>query len=114
MAQAHEDKFASDFYMLVGEGKIDAGKVMAKLMSSMMNSYSGENAKSFVESMLCEHRTLQQTFMSSIVLDFIKKVAKLDKNMHFDGRNDAMKTVCDLLFEALKKEGIENCGLPLV
>ena len=85
---------------------------IAGMVSSMLNSFSNKNAKEFVASILNDHPTLQQRFMSEIVIRFIRDVARKDSSC-FDDRNEMTYHACCKLLETLKNENIEN-GLPMI
>lgn len=85
-------------------------KIASELMDKM-NSF-GANGKPFVEQVLSEHKTLQQTFMSEIIIKFIKTVATAP-NWRFDGRNEAMRNICQKLYAVLEEQYCQD-GLPLI
>ena len=64
------------------------GKELAKEISNSLNTY-GFDTKGFCETMMGEHRTLQQSFMR-LIRDYIQYVAEQPDYM-FDGRNEASR-----------------------
>ena len=64
------------------------GKELAKEIGSSLNTY-GFDTKGFCETVMNEHRTLQQSFMR-LIRDYIKYVAEQPDYM-FDGRNEASR-----------------------
>lgn len=64
------------------------GKELAKEVSSSLNTFSFDT-KGFCETMMHEHRTLQQNFMR-LIRDYIAYVAEQPDYM-FDGRNEASR-----------------------
>jgi len=85
---------------------------IAEMMSVMLNNFSNKNAKEFVAAILNDHPTLQQRFMSEIVIRFIRDVARKDSSC-FDERNEMTQHTCCKLLAVLKNENIEN-GLPMI
>lgn len=81
-------------------------------VSDMLNSFGDKNSKEFVSVILNDHPTLQQRFMSEIVIRFIYEISK-KREACFDGRNKMTYDVCRQLVEMLKQSGVEN-GLPTI
>ena len=54
--------------------------------------------------MLNCHRTLNQKFTGTFVLNFIRNMAIKYKNMDYDGRNELACKMCNFMWEGLKKE----------
>ena len=74
-----------------------AEDIAGRLMDIVNTMWTGEDTmEMIVNRILDSHRTLQQAFFGSFVLKFIEEVANKD-TVWFDGRNDYMKSVCDML-----------------
>mgnify|MGYP004700826199 CR=1 FL=1 len=82
---------------------------IAKKLSNKLNSFGSQQGKEFVAIFLKEHPTLQQRFMSEIVVRFIVEAVKCP----YDDRNAKTHYICSKLLETLKQENAEN-GLPMI
>ncbi len=91
----------------------------AKAMERAVNQFGGQEDAEYIVQHLCSmHRTLNQSFVSRIILPFVRQMA-----MHYDtgccdARNESACKACFLMWEALKAEyGIEDgadFSLPMV
>ena len=81
------------------------GKDLAKEIGSSLNTFSFDK-KGFCETMMREHRTIQQNFMR-LIRDYMRFVAEQPDYM-FDGRNEASRDF------ARKVAEIEDNQLPMI
>ena len=85
---------------------------LADQLLNSLNTFSGHAAREFINQILVSgHPTLQQKFMSDVVIGFIRTVVLTDH--YVDGRNEEMKRICQKLYEVLKSEG-RDIGLPFI
>ena len=89
---------------------MDQEQIAKELMRSL-NCLSGNSARKFINQILIDHPTLQQKFMSDVVIGFIRTVVLTDH--YVDGRNEEMKRICEKLYEVLKNEN-KDVGLPFI
>ena len=81
------------------------GHELAKEIASSLNTFSFDK-KGFCETMMHEHRTIQQNFMR-LIRDYMQFVAEQPDYM-FDGRNEASRDF------ARKVAEIEDNQLPMI
>ncbi len=81
------------------------GTELAKVIGNSLNTFSFDK-KGFCETMMKEHRTIQQNFMR-LIRDYIEYVSEQPDYM-FDGRNEASRDF------AKKVMQIEDNQLPYV
>ena len=81
------------------------GHELAKEIASSLNTFSFDK-KGFCETMIREHRTIQQNFMR-LIRDYMQFVAEQPDYM-FDGRNEASRDF------ARKVTQIEDNQLPMI
>ena len=78
------------------------GRELAGKLTNWVNTYGeSQEIKSLIEGLLCQHRTLQQSFFNQFVLKLIETIANWDENQT-DARNKEMKKICDIIFNALE------------
>ena len=63
----------------------------------------GVKKKPIVDKLLAMHRTLQQTFMSEIVIALVRRMAQNYDNQIYDARNKEACAVAKDMWEAVKK-----------
>lgn len=78
------------------------GESLARKLTDMVNWGGSMEMQALIDGILSEHRTLQQALFSQLVLGLIQRVANYKDGEGVDGRNEQMKKVCDVLFDALK------------
>ena len=83
------------------------GKDLAETISSSLNSF-GFDSKAFVETMLREHRTLQQSFMREIIMPYLKA---LSETTNYDDRNEASVNLAVAIMQRTTED--ERC-LPFI
>ena len=77
----------------------------AKNIENMVNCMgSDDDLNIIMNHMLNCHRTLNQKFTGTFVLNFIRNMAIKYKNGNYDGRNESACKMCNLMWEGLKKE----------
>lgn len=77
----------------------------ATAVERFINNFgSGEASEEFVNKMCGMHRTLQQKFMSEVVLQFIRKMAMRYTAQNYDLRNEAACKMCRVMYDAIKAE----------
>lgn len=77
----------------------------ALALSQAMNSFSASsNGETIVSKMLAEHPTINQAFMGSVVLPFVKCMALMYQKGCYDGRNEMACEMCSKMWELLKSE----------
>lgn len=89
----------------------------AKNLADSLNSFgNGPEIEIFVETMLKEHRTLQQSSFKAI-LRLIQRWAELESSGRYDGRNEFTVKTCRKLIETLEKEDVifdGRIGVPFI
>ena len=83
------------------------GKDLAEIISFSLNSY-GFDSKAFVETMLREHRTIQQSFMREIIVPYLKA---LSETTYYDVRNEASMNLAKAIMQRTTED--ERC-LPFI
>ena len=83
------------------------GKDLAEIISFSLNSF-GFNSKAFVETMLREHKTLQQSFMREIIMPYLKA---LSETTNYDDRNEASVNLAKAIMQRTTED--ERC-LPFI
>lgn len=79
-----------------------------------MNSFSDRfNGEKIVTDMLCEHPTLQQSFMRSVVIPFIKGMAEKDGTGACDLRNARAVSLAKKMLLAISEDG-QLPGIPMI
>ena len=86
-------------------------KKISEEVLQMLNSFENVQSEKFIKFILEAHPTLQQRFMSEIVIRFIREFS--GKKFGIDGRNDMTKEICDKIFSLLRDEGKDQ-GLPMI
>lgn len=83
------------------------GKKLAREMMDMVNVMGSnrEDVNEFINTVLNEHRTLQQAFFGQVILAFIEKVCN-EPDYMFDGRNEAMRKYCNAIVESLMEKNL--------
>lgn len=74
--------------------------VVARIIEKQINRNNDEFFDSVIDKLLRTHRTLQQGIMRQLILKFIQQVAE-SPSEYFDGRNEAMKIMCNKIVENL-------------
>ena len=78
-------------------------KQTAVNLANLTNSYSpGETLAEILNTLLNEHRTLNQSFTWNFVIPFVREMAKKYENQNFDRRNQAACEFCHVMWNALK------------
>ncbi len=72
---------------------------LVKQLSRFVNSYNKEDQEDFVQLILRDHPTLQQS-MIRLMLMTIEAMAE---KQHVDGRNEASKLTCQQVVDGFKK-----------
>jgi hypothetical protein len=81
------------------------GKEIGLEISKMVNTFNcSEDVCDMLNTLLNDHRTLQQTFCGKFVLNYIRKMALKYKDDMYDGRNESAVKCCSIMWEALKSE----------
>jgi hypothetical protein len=89
--------------------KLD-GKALAREVSRTLNSFChDETIKEFVDTMVCEHRTLQQTF-TKLCVEWFKALAEDHNASRFDLRNEASCKLAKLIVEL----GVDKLAMPFI
>lgn len=83
------------------------GKDLAEIICFSLNSF-GFNSKAFVETMLREHRTLQQSFVREIIMPYLKA---LSETTYCDDRNEASVNLAVVIMQRTTED--ERC-LPFI
>ena len=81
------------------------GKEVAEKVSDFVNSAFGSERVDFVETVVSDHRTLQQD-MFKMFLGCIQEWAVAHDNDRYDARNEYTVKASKVMMEALKKEGL--------
>lgn len=81
----------------------------AKNIAGELNTFGFSNAK-FCETMLMEHRTLQQSF-TGLCFAWIRALSDAEEWM-IDGRNEAAHEACKRIVKTMDEEGIRS--LPMI
>ena len=95
-------------------------EIAAKEVERFINCFgSGEESETFVTARCGMHRTLQQKFVSEVVLPFIQKMAKRWSDNWYDARNEAACKACRVMWDAVKAEygrddDSDDVHLPLI
>ena len=71
-----------------------SGRELAGIISLSVNSFSFDS-KGFVEVMIREHRTLQQSFMREIILPYLEALSM----SNYDDRNEASVALAKTIME---------------
>ena len=83
----------------------DYAETAANAVERFINNFgSGDDAEEFVDKMCCMHRTLQQKFTGEVVLQFIRRMAKMYTDDSYDARNEAACKMCRVMYDAIKAE----------
>lgn len=79
-----------------------------------MNSFAARsNGEKIVTDMLHEHPTLQQSFMRTVVIPFIKGMAKKDGTARCDLRNETTVSLAKKMLCAISEDG-QLPGIPMI
>ncbi len=74
---------------------------IARKLANMVNCFGKhEDMQVLVDTLLLQHKTLQQSLFTHLFLKFIEAVVNLE-DWRVDGRNEAMKKTCDMIYKAL-------------
>jgi len=76
----------------------ESGMMTEKVISNMLNSYGGERITEFVDTLMHDHRTLQQSFMRLIIII----IGTWSETKHYDDRNKATIRLARKLNEIIK------------
>lgn len=80
----------------------------ASNLSNLANSYSPrESLAGILDTLLNEHRTLNQTFALDLIVPFVREMAKKFENQNFDRRNQTACEFCHAMWNSLK----DRCNL---
>jgi len=90
--------------------QFEAGQEMARKVADVLNSFSDEPTRGFVEQMGREHRTLQQTF-TGLCIAWLKDCKAKFEEGRYDGRNEAS---CDLAAKLLGNLEDRDLYLPCI
>lgn len=89
--------------------KLD-GKELARTVSHSLNSYGhDETISEFVEAMVREHRTLQQTF-TKLCVEWFKALSEDHDSGRYDLRNEASCKLAKLVTEL----GVDKLAMPFI
>ena len=82
----------------------------ATAMERTMNTYGGMEDADFIVRHFCSmHRTTNQSFVSRIILPFVRQMAVHYDTGVYDGRNEAACRICRKMWDAVKENlGIED------
>lgn len=81
---------------------------------NVMGTSSTDSMSYLVDKMLCMHRTLNQSFTSKFILQFIKRMAENYENGYYDARNEAACKICSEMWSLLKSKYGDEIRLPLI
>jgi len=95
------------------EEYMEQAKAAAEQVARLINNFSDDPAKAFVEAMGSQHRTLQQNFMG-LVCGWIQMNADRYARGQYDLRNEATCQLCARIKESLETCGYELYKLPTV
>lgn len=84
---------------------LSAGKLADDVIDMVNVLGNREPIDYFVTKLVRTDFTLQQCVFSKIILNFIEQIANTPEDW-FDGRNEATKKYCDIIFEALQKRNL--------
>ena len=78
-------------------------------LERLANSFSArDNFEPIVKHINCMHRTCQQSLVGQLVLNTIRTLALAYKDGNFDGRNEYACRICNVMWEAAKKDRGDN------
>jgi hypothetical protein len=81
------------------------GKEIGLEISRMVNNFNcTEDVCDMLNTLLNDHRTLQQMFCGKFVMNYIRKMALKYKDGMYDDRNECVVKCCNIMWEALKNE----------
>jgi hypothetical protein len=94
---------------MIGGDKLD-GETLAQTVSRTLNSFChDETIKEFVDAMVRDHRTLQQTF-TKLCVEWFKALAEDHDNNRYDARNEASCKLAKLIVEL----GVDKLAMPFI
>jgi hypothetical protein len=83
---------------------------LANDIEKFVNSFNCKN-KILVGQLVKMHKTLKQSFMREIIMEFIKAEAENYKKGYYDDRNKATAEFCNKIMELAEKE---NTHFPFI
>ena len=81
---------------------------------NVMGSDSNDSMSYLVDKMLWMHRTLNQSFTSKFILQFIKRMAENFEKNCYDARNESACKICWEIWGVLKNTYGDEIYLPLI
>lgn len=83
----------------------DKAKQVAKDLESIINQMCNtEDTNHIVNHLICMHKTLNQSFVSKIILPFLREMHFKYESNNFDGRNECACEVCSLMWKKMCDE----------
>lgn len=98
----------------------EMAETAATALERVVNQFGGkEDSDHIVNHLLSMHRTLQQSFVSRIIIPLVREMAMRHSEGRCAPRNETACKVCRVMYDALKaeygKEGDdEDFALPMV
>lgn len=100
------------------ETRVKTAEDTAAALMGVLNNYDGTDIRIVLDKILSEHRTLQQMFVSRIVIPTIRILAKRYDEGWYDARNEMACKVCKEMWNTLAEMyGIaedEPFSLPMI
>lgn len=92
----------------------DKAKQVAEDLESIINQMcNAEDTNHIVNHLIYMHRTLNQSFVSKIILPFLREMHLKYESNSFDGRNESACKVCSLMWKKMCDEhGFEYDAKP--
>lgn len=83
----------------------DKAKQVAKDLESVINQMCNtEDTDHIVNHLVCMHRTLNQSFVSKIILPFLREMYFKYETNKFDARNECACKICSLMWKKMCEE----------
>lgn len=83
----------------------DKAKQVANELESIINQFCNtEDTNYIVNHLTYMHRTLNQSFVSKIILPFLREMHFKYESNSFDGRNEAACKICSLMWKKMCDE----------
>lgn len=81
---------------------------------NVMGTTSTDSMSYLVNKMLYMHRTLNQSFTSKFIIQFIKRMAENYEKGYYDARNEVACKICSEMWNLLKSKYGDEIHLPLI
>lgn len=96
-----------------------AKEISTEIMHNINCMGDGGDIAEMVSCLTNEHPTLVQSFMSKVIIEFIRKMNIRYLKGYYDGRNEETCRLCNILWEKIKENyhimnDNENVSLPFI